>query len=59
MGTPSHEVFWAGLAPGLVGLYQADIGIPADATTQRASIVCRTAKGATASTVLPVVGANR
>lgn len=59
IGTPSHEVFWAGLAPGLVGLYQADIGIPADATTQRASIVCRTAKGATASTVLPVVGANR
>ncbi len=54
----SSQVHFAGLAPSFAGLYQLNVGVPADAATGNLNLDVETADGATNQTFIPVSGAG-
>jgi uncharacterized protein (TIGR03437 family) len=55
----SAQIAYAGLAPGLVGVYQINLVIPADVPASPQTPVVLTAAGlSSAAVMIPVVGAK-
>jgi uncharacterized protein (TIGR03437 family) len=51
---PAADILFAGLTPTLVGLYQIDLQLPANAPNGDLSLVLSQSSGLSASTILPV-----
>jgi len=54
VSVPAANILFAGLTPTLVGLYQIDLQVPANAPNGDLQLILTQTSGLTTSTILPV-----